>query len=88
MPSVALIGPDGAGKTTLTRMLLSSGALPFRYIYMGVDIGASNVALPTSRMADRWKRRRRMQTDGDMRVSLQRPGRRSRPEDGSERSHD
>jgi thymidylate kinase len=59
MRSVALIGPDGAGKTTLTRMLLHSGELPFRYIYMGVDIDASNLALPTSRLAARWKRRGR-----------------------------
>lgn len=55
MPSVALIGPDGAGKTTLTRMLQTSGLLPFRYLYMGVDIAASNVALPTSRLALRLK---------------------------------
>jgi thymidylate kinase len=56
MRSVALIGPDGAGKTTLTKMLLHSGEFPFRYIYMGVDISASNIALPTSRLADLWKR--------------------------------
>lgn len=57
MPSVALIGPDGAGKTTLTRMLETSGLFPFKYLYMGVDISASNVALPTSRLAQRLKRR-------------------------------
>jgi thymidylate kinase len=57
MPSVALIGPDGAGKTTLTRMLEESGILPFRYLYMGVEMSASNVALPTSRLAH-WLRRR------------------------------
>jgi thymidylate kinase len=53
MPDVALIGPDGAGKTTLTHMLESSGVLPFRYLYMGVEMSASNVALPTSRLAAR-----------------------------------
>jgi thymidylate kinase len=51
MAAVALIGPDGAGKTTITRMLEGSGLRRFKYIYMGVDIGASNVALPTSRLA-------------------------------------
>lgn len=57
MPDVALIGPDGAGKTTLTQMLETSGLLPFRYLYMGVEMSASNVALPTSRLAA-WLRRR------------------------------
>jgi thymidylate kinase len=55
MYSVALIGPDGAGKTTVTRRLEQSGLLRCRYIYMGVNIGASNVALPTSRLAERLK---------------------------------
>jgi thymidylate kinase len=59
MPSVALIGPDGAGKTTLTRRLEESGLLPFRYLYMGVDISASNIALPTSRLAEWIKGRSR-----------------------------
>jgi thymidylate kinase len=57
MASIALIGPDGAGKTTLTRMLESSGILPFRYLYMGVDLNASNIALPTSRLFQRWQAR-------------------------------
>jgi thymidylate kinase len=57
MATVALIGPDGAGKTTLTRMLAASGALPFRYLYMGVDISASNIALPSSRLAEWLKQR-------------------------------
>lgn len=55
MYSVAVIGPDGAGKTTLTRRLEQSGLLRCRYIYMGVNIAASNVALPTSRLAERFK---------------------------------
>ncbi|RPJ66156.1 MAG: hypothetical protein EHM24_07705 [Acidobacteria bacterium] len=57
MASIALIGPDGAGKTTLTRMLADSGILRFKPIYMGIDVGASNVALPTSRLAERIKTR-------------------------------
>ena len=57
MPAVALIGPDGAGKTTVTRMLVESGILPFRYLYMGVDIRSSNIALPTSRLIERIKGR-------------------------------
>src|SRR5690606_34602142 len=57
MASVALIGPDGAGKTTLTRMLEQSDVLPFRYLYMGIDIPASSLALPTSRLIERLKQR-------------------------------
>lgn len=57
MATIALIGPDGSGKTTITRMLQESGVLPFKYLYMGVNISASNVALPTSRLAAYAKRR-------------------------------
>jgi thymidylate kinase len=49
MPSVALIGPDGAGKTTITRMLQESGLIPLKYLYMGIEIPASNIALPGGR---------------------------------------
>jgi thymidylate kinase len=57
MSSVTLIGPDGAGKTTLARRLEASDVLPFRYLYMGVNISASNKALPTTRLAHFLKRR-------------------------------
>lgn len=60
MISVALIGPDGAGKTTITRMLQQSSSLPFKYLYMGINIDASNAALPTSYLAEflkHWFRR-------------------------------
>jgi thymidylate kinase len=50
MFSVALIGPDGAGKTTIARMFEERSPLPLKYIYMGVNIAASNFALPTSRL--------------------------------------
>jgi thymidylate kinase len=52
MFSVALIGPDGAGKTTIARMLEERSPLPLKYIYMGVNIAASNFALPTSRFVE------------------------------------
>lgn len=57
MATVALIGPDGAGKTTICQMLERSDAFPIRYLYMGVSVGSSNVALPTTRLADRLKKR-------------------------------
>jgi thymidylate kinase len=57
MLSVTLIGPDGAGKTTVTRQLEQSQVLRFRYLYMGTNIPASNLALPTTRLAYLVKRR-------------------------------
>jgi thymidylate kinase len=51
MPAIAIIGPDGAGKTTMTRMLEASGGGRFVYQYMGINTSSSNVALPTSRLA-------------------------------------
>jgi thymidylate kinase len=57
MAAIAIIGPDGAGKTTITRMLLASSSLPFKYVYMGINIDASNFALPTTRLAAYLKKR-------------------------------
>lgn len=62
MPSIALIGPDGAGKTTLSRMLVETSALPLKHIYMGINIEASNHALPTSRLAEYLRHRRNIRT--------------------------
>jgi thymidylate kinase len=59
MFSVALIGPDGAGKTTIARRLQQSLPLPVRYLYMGVSTESSNVVLPTTRLAEYLKRARR-----------------------------
>jgi thymidylate kinase len=50
---IAVIGGDGAGKTTITRRLLAAGRLPFRYLYMGINVESSNVALPTTRLLQR-----------------------------------
>ena len=47
--SVALIGADGAGKTTVGRMLEQRSTLPVRYLYMGLNPAASNRMLPTTR---------------------------------------
>jgi thymidylate kinase len=56
MTTVALIGPDGAGKTTVARALPGVLAVPVRYLYMGVSAESSNVVLPTTRIARRIKR--------------------------------
>lgn len=50
MVTIALVGGDGAGKTTVAQMLQQSFPLPIKYLYMGTSIQSSNVALPTSRL--------------------------------------
>lgn len=57
MTAIAIVGPDGAGKTTLTRRLAGSGIYPFKHIYMGLNIEACNVALPTTLWAERIRQR-------------------------------
>jgi thymidylate kinase len=47
--TVALIGPDGAGKTTIARRLEQLLPMPVKYIYMGVNPESSNYLLPTTR---------------------------------------
>jgi thymidylate kinase len=50
MLSVAIIGPDGAGKTTICQQINDTLSLPSKYVYMGVNLGSSNILLPTSRI--------------------------------------
>jgi thymidylate kinase len=47
--TVALLAPDGGGKTTLATELTRRFYLPSRYIYMGSNLEASTVGLPTTR---------------------------------------
>lgn len=58
MLSVAVVGPDGAGKTSVARALEGSLELPAIYLYMGVSPESSNRVLPTTRLV-RWLRRGR-----------------------------
>src|SRR5882757_7594763 len=58
MFSVAVIGPDGAGKTTISRRLEQLLPLPVKYLYMGGSRGSSNHMLPTTRLIEIIKRLR------------------------------
>jgi thymidylate kinase len=58
MFTVALIGPDGAGKTTIARQLESALPMRAKYLYMGVNWDASNHLLPTTRLIHALRRRR------------------------------
>jgi thymidylate kinase len=55
--TVALLAPDGGGKTTLANELTRTFFLPSRYIYMGTNIEASTVGLPTTRWIQAHARR-------------------------------
>ena len=56
MFTVTLIGPDGVGKTTVAKQLEATFKLPIKYIYMGMNVEASNVMLPTTRW---WETRKK-----------------------------
>lgn len=58
MFTVALIGPDGAGKTTIATMLQAAQPGRIRYVYMGDNLQTSNVMLPTTRLLRALERRR------------------------------
>lgn len=58
MFTVTLIGPDGVGKTTVSKALEASFKLPIKYIYMGMNVEASNIMLPTTRW---WETRKKSQ---------------------------
>jgi thymidylate kinase len=56
--TVALIGADGAGKTTVAREVAATLPVPVTYLYMGVSQASANHVLPVTRLV-RWVRRRR-----------------------------
>jgi len=51
MVTVALVGPDGAGKSTVAHQVVAALPFPARYVYMGVNLEASRTMLPTTRLA-------------------------------------
>ncbi|MGH3470565.1 MAG: hypothetical protein ACRDPG_00785, partial [Nocardioidaceae bacterium] len=57
--TVALVGADGAGKSTVSRMLTRTALpRPVKRIYMGVNLEASTLMLPTTRLLLAAKRAR------------------------------
>jgi thymidylate kinase len=56
--TVALVGADGAGKSTIGRRLISSLPFPAKYLYMGDNLTTANKMLPTTRLLW-WIRRAR-----------------------------
>jgi thymidylate kinase len=82
--TVALIGPDGSGKTTIGRGLAEVLPIRAKYVYMGVNWDASNHLLPSTRlvqkMMDSWTTRsRRTQVATDAREAGDGGGRRRGP---------
>ena len=64
MITVALIGPDGAGKSTVARELAHQPMpAPVRPLYMGVNLEASGLMLPTTRLVLAAKRFRGRHAD-------------------------
>jgi thymidylate kinase len=61
--TVALIGPDGAGKTTVARQLEQLLPIPVKYVYMGVNPDSSNYLLPTTRVVHAVRRLRGAKPD-------------------------
>lgn len=61
--SVALVGSDGAGKSTVAQEVVRRLPFDAEYLYMGVNLEASPVMLPTTRLALAVKRRRGGGTD-------------------------
>lgn len=62
MFSVAIVGPDGAGKTTISQRVRECLPMPVRTIYMGINTEASNVRLPFSSFVDGLKRARQQRS--------------------------
>jgi len=62
--TIALVGADGAGKSTVTRML-EQEPLPFpvKRVYMGVNLESSSLMLPTTRLLLAIKRARGRRPD-------------------------
>jgi predicted ATP-grasp superfamily ATP-dependent carboligase/thymidylate kinase len=73
--TVALIGPDGAGKTSVARRLAEVLPPPVTYLYMGVNPDSSNLLLPSTRLVHALRRARGATPDAAGPRDSRRPGR-------------
>jgi predicted ATP-grasp superfamily ATP-dependent carboligase/thymidylate kinase len=73
--TVALIGPDGAGKTSVARRLGEVLPPPVTYLYMGVNPDSSNLLLPTTRLVRAVRRARGVPPDAGGPRDSRRPDR-------------
>lgn len=64
MSSVALIGGDGAGKTSIARHLVEDPELRTKYLYLGMSAQSGDHLLPTSRLFLALRRRAYRQEAG------------------------
>lgn len=58
MSTIALIGADGSGKTTIANRLLTDQPIKLKYLYMGLNIESSNHSLFTSKLIYYYKVRK------------------------------
>lgn len=63
MTTVALIGPDGAGKSSIVQRVARGLQVPTAVVYMGINLEASTLMLPTTRLALEVKRHRNLRPD-------------------------
>jgi thymidylate kinase len=67
MATIALVGADGAGKTTISRMLVGNFPSRLKLLYMGINPDSTNVSLFTSRIHTFLRKKRRKQTNNNPR---------------------
>lgn len=65
MFTIALIGGDGAGKTTIANELIATLPWQVKYLYMGQSTISGNSALPTTKIARFFKFRMHKKTSKD-----------------------